>query len=71
MVAWLVDQRGIEPYVKLVDKSKRTEGAFSRSDFAYDPNVCPGGKELKKHHRNFTKPRGEGLTKDRTLIYFA
>jgi hypothetical protein len=75
MVAWLVDQRGIEPHVKLVDKSERTDGTFSRSDFAYDPEanvyVCPGGKELKKYHRNFSKPRGEGLTKDGMLLYFA
>jgi transposase len=75
MVGWLVDERGIEPHVKLMDKSERTDGTFSRSDFAYDPEgnayVCPGGKELKKYHRNFSRPRGEGLTKDGTLIYFA
>jgi hypothetical protein len=74
MVGWLVDERGIEPHVKLVDKSERTDGTFSRSDFAYDPKgnvyVCPGGKELKKYHRPFSKPR-DGLTKDGTLIYFA
>jgi hypothetical protein len=51
-------------------------GAYpsGRSDFAYDPEgnvyVCPGGKELKKYHRAFSKPR-DGLTKDGTLIYFA
>jgi transposase len=75
MVAWLVDERGIEPHVKLVDKSERTDGTFSRSDFVFDSDanvyVCPGGKELKKYHRNFSKPRGEGLTKDGTLLYFA
>jgi hypothetical protein len=47
MVAWLVDQRCIEPHVKLVDKSERTDATFSRSDFANDPEadvyVCPGG----------------------------
>jgi hypothetical protein len=37
MVALLVDQRGIQPHVKLVDKSERTDGTFSRSDFVYDP----------------------------------
>jgi hypothetical protein len=74
MVGWLVDERGIEPHVKLMDKSERADGTFSRSDFAYDPEgnayVCPGGKELKKYHRNFTKPR-DGLTKSSTLLYFA
>jgi hypothetical protein len=36
MVGWLVAERGIEPYVKLMDKSERTDGTFSRSDFAFD-----------------------------------
>ena len=70
MVGWLVDERGIEPHVNLVDKTERTDGTFSRSDFAFDPEsnlyVCPGGKELKKYHRAFAKPR-DGLTKDGTM----
>jgi transposase len=74
MVGWLVDERGVEPHMKLMDKSERTDGTFSRSDFAYDPEgnvyVCPGGKELKKYHRAFSKPRA-GPTKEGTLIYFA
>ena len=74
MIEWLVDERGIEPHVKLMDKSERTDGTFSRSDFAYDPDrnlyVCPGGKELRKYHRAFSKPR-QGLTKEGTVIYFA
>jgi Transposase DDE domain/Transposase domain (DUF772) len=73
MVGWLVDERGIEPHVKLMDKSERTDGTFSRSDFAFDPEgnlyVCPAGKELKKYHRSF--PKRDGLTKDGTMIYFA
>jgi transposase len=74
MVGWLVDERGIEPHVKLMDKSERTDGALSRSDFAFDPAgnryVCPGGKELRKYHRSFSKPR-DGVTKEGTMIYFA
>ena len=74
MVGWLVDERGIEPHVNLIDKAERTDGTFSRSDFAFDPEsnlyVCPGGKELRKYHRAFSKPR-DGLTKDGTMIYFA
>ena len=74
MLGWLVDERGIEPHVKVFDKSERKDGTFSRSDFAYDAEanvyVCPGGKELKKYHRNFSKPR-DGLTKAGTLLYFA
>jgi hypothetical protein len=56
------------------DHSERKDGIFPRSDFAYDVEanvyVCPGGKELKKYHRNFSKPR-DGLTKAGTLLYFA
>jgi len=74
MVGWLVDERGIEPHVNLIDKAERTDGTFSRSDFAFDAEgnfyVCPSHKELKKYHRAFSKPRG-GLTKDGTMIYFA
>src|SRR5271170_128716 len=74
MVGWLVDERGIEPHVNLVDKTERTDGTFSRSDFAFDQDrnlyVCPGGKELRKYHRAFAKPR-DGLTKDGTMIYYA
>ena len=42
MVGWLVDEREIEPHVKLMDKSKCRDGTFSRSDFVYNPeaNVC-------------------------------
>src|SRR5580700_10879450 len=48
MLGWLVDERGIEPHVKVFDKSERKDGTFSRSDFAYDAEakvyVCPAAK---------------------------
>ncbi len=48
---WLVHERGIEPHIPLFDKSKRTDGTFSREDFAYDHNSdtyrCPAGKILR------------------------
>jgi hypothetical protein len=51
MVSWLIDKRGIEPHVKLIDKSERTDGTFSRSDFVFDPErelyEYPAGKELR------------------------
>ena len=50
MLAWLVHERGIEPHIPVFDKSKRTDGTFSRSEFTYDHErdvyVCPGGKTL-------------------------
>src|SRR5246127_1919600 len=50
MLGWLVNDRGIEPHVSVFDKSKRTDGSFSRDDFTYDHQgdvyFCPGGKML-------------------------
>lgn len=50
MLGWLVYDRGIEPHVSVFDKSKRTDGTFSRDDFTYDHQgdvyFCPGGKML-------------------------
>jgi hypothetical protein len=74
MLGWLVDERGIEPHVKVFDKSERTDGTFSRSDFAYDPEsdlyVCPGGKELRKRRRLFSLPRPD-VTKEDVILYRA
>jgi len=74
MLGWLVEERGIEPHVKVFDKSERTDGTFSRSDFAYDPEgdlyVCPGGKELRKRRRLFSSPRST-VTKEGVILYRA
>jgi transposase len=62
MLAWMVDEQGIEPHVPVWEKSDRTDGTFSRSDFRYDEvsdsYICPDGKTLKPRRRNFKKPRG-------------
>ena len=74
MLGWLVDERGIEPHVRVFDKSERTDGTFSRGDFAYDPEadlyICPGGKELRKRRRLFKSPRTE-VTKEGLILYRA
>lgn len=50
MLGWLVEERAIEPHIPVVDKSARTDGTFSRGDFAYDQQsdvyICPTGKVL-------------------------
>jgi hypothetical protein len=50
MLGWLVDERAIEPHIPVFDKSARTDGTFSREDFAYDQQsntyICPAGKVL-------------------------
>jgi transposase len=50
MLHWLVDEKAIEPHVSVWEKSERTDGTFSRSDFVFDENqncyICPMGKIL-------------------------
>src|SRR4030088_1008363 len=60
-LAWLVHERAIEPHIPVFDKSKRTDGTFSRDDFAYDRErdcyICPAGKELRKRQKIYRVPR--------------
>jgi hypothetical protein len=59
---------------EVFDKSRRKDGAFSRSDFSFDIEadayVCPGGKALKRYRRVFKEPR-TGIDKDGHLRYRA
>ena len=59
MLAWLVDEREIEPHIPVFDKSTRTDGTFSRADFAYDEEgdfyICPAGKPLHKRRRRLAQ----------------
>jgi transposase len=74
MLNWLVHERAIEPHIPVFDKSKRTDGTFSREDFAYDHESdtyrCPAGKTLRHYRRRFTTPR-TGVPKDNLLRYRA
>ena len=49
LLKWLVD-RGITPHIPVWDKSARSDGTFSRSDFVFHPErniyVCPGVAKL-------------------------
>jgi len=75
MLGWLVDERSIAPHIPVWDKSKRTDGTFSREDFVYDATTdsytCPGNKELRPNRRNFTKPRKPNGGKDGFIKYRA
>ncbi len=50
MLNWLVEEKRIAPHIPVIDKSKREDGTFSRSDFRYDEStdtyICPVGKAL-------------------------
>ncbi len=60
-LAWLVKKRQIEPHIPVFDKSNRTDGTFSRSDFVFDAErnhyTCPQGKLLVQFRRTFATPR--------------
>ena len=51
MVAWMVEERSIEPHVPIWEKGERDDGTLSRSDFVFDATsnslTCPGGKRLQ------------------------
>lgn len=74
MLAWMVDEKDIEPHVPVWDRGERDDGTFSRSDFTFDAEAdlyrCPGGKELKRFRRNFKNPR-TGITKAGEIKYRA
>ena len=59
-LAWLVNQKAIEPFIPVIDKSNRTDGTFSRDEFAFDPErdryTCPAGKELVQYRRDVLDP---------------
>jgi transposase len=73
-LAFLVKQRGIAPHIPVFDKSTRTDGTFSRSDFVFDAEqdryTCPAGKQLVQFHRTYATPRS-GITKEGTRLYRA
>ena len=47
-VAWLVNQKAIKPFIPVIDKSTRTDGTFSRDDFAFDPERERRGAEQRR-----------------------
>jgi Transposase DDE domain len=69
----LLKERQIEPHIPVFDKSNRTDGTFSRSDFVFDAErnhytCCPQGKLLVQFRRTCATPR-PGITKDGTRLY--
>jgi transposase len=73
-LAWMVNEKQIEPHVPVWEKGERTDGTFSRSDFVFDEEsdsyTCPNGKQLLRSRRNYKKPRS-GVTKANTVNYRA
>ncbi len=73
-LAWLVEDKAIEPHIPVFDKSARTDGSFARADFEYDHDddsyICPDGKRLRRSNRNFSTPRTR-IDKDGSIRYRA
>jgi hypothetical protein len=73
-LAWLVKEKDIAPHIPVFDKSHRTDGTFSRADFAFDAErdryTCPAGKELVQFRRTYAVPRS-GVTAEGTRLYRA
>ena len=69
-----VKQKKIIPHIPVFDKSNRTDGTFSRPDFAFDVErdryTCPAGKELVQFRRTYAIPRS-GVTAEGTRLYRA
>lgn len=72
MLAWMVDEKKIEPHVPVWDKTQRQDGTLSSSDFRWDDQAneyhCPEGHVLRSERRPFTKQRTH-ITKADTIIY--
>lgn len=73
-LAWLVEDKSIEPHIPVFDKSARRDGSFERADFIYDLEddsyICPAGNRLRRSNRNFSTPR-TGVDKDGSIRYRA
>lgn len=72
LLGWMVDEKAIEPHVPVWDKTKRTDGTLSSSDFQWDAHAdeyrCPQGHALRSQRRAFQTPRTH-ITKADTIIY--
>jgi len=74
MLGWLV-ARDISPHIPVLDKSGRTDGTWSRTDFAWYPEnnqyIRSEGEPLKKFRRNYSDPNrgptGKGVAKYQAL----
>ncbi len=72
MLAWMVEEKGIEPHVPVWDKTARKDDTFCSNDFHWDQEANeyrgPTGKPLRSEWRAFTQKRSR-VTKANTIIY--
>lgn len=72
MLAWMVEEKDIEPHVPVWDKTERKDDSLSSNDFHWNQDAneyrCPAGKPLRSEWRAFTLQRSR-VTKANTIIY--
>ena len=72
MLAWMVEEKNIEPHVPVWDKTERKDDSFSSNDFRWHPEDdeyrCPADKPLRNGWRTFSQRRSK-VTKANTIIY--
>lgn len=74
ILAWMVNEKQIEPHVSVWDKTQRNDDTLSIGDFQWDAQAneyrCPQGKVLRSQWRPFKNPCTH-VTKADTVIYHA
>jgi transposase len=74
LLAWMVNDKAIEPHVPVWDKTKRADDTFSSSDFQWNEKNneyrCPQGRALRSQWRPFKIPRTH-ITKADAINYTA
>lgn len=72
MLAWMVQEKAIDPHVPVWQRQARSDGTFPNSDFRWNEQaneyLCPGGRALRSDRRQFKEPRSH-ITKADTIIY--
>ena len=70
MLAWMVEEKGLEPHVPVWDRTGREDGTLSSQEFAWnqaaDEYRCPAGKPLRCDWRKLDRTH---ITKADTIIY--
>ncbi len=72
MLAWMVEEKDIEPHVPVWDKTGRKNDSFLSNDFHCDEEAeeyhCPAGNVLRSEWRAFKNERSH-VTKANTIIF--
>ena len=72
MLAWMVEEKDIEPHVSMWDKTERKNESFSSNDFHWNEKAeeyrCPAGNALRSEWHAF-KNECTHVTKANTIIF--